>query len=186
MSGKKNQDRRSLLQSNKRRKLIIITWHQPQYWHVVDNRKLWEKLKYDRINKARKYKKFEDKNKRRNNKLKRINNNIDKETSYYVSTPKTSIKRIKYRTSNNLNRHRNSTIPVRHTPTAPSARLHQYFNSPETFQFNSPAEANYVALRRNIKPNRPKVASETTARKPKSIKLLVGRSKEKPNGSNST
>ena len=84
-----------------------------------------------------------------------------------MSPPKTSIKRI-------TNRHRNSTIPVRPTPTAPSARLHQYFNSPETFQFNSPAEANYVALRRNIKPNRSKVTTEVTARKPKSIKLLVG------------
>jgi len=150
VSGKKNQDRSSLLQSNKRH-----------------DRKLWEKLKYNRLNKARKYKNFEDKNKRRNNKLKRINNNIDKETSYFVSPPKTSIKRI-------TNRHRNSTIPVRPTPTAPSARLHQYFNSPETFQFNSPAEANYVALRRNIKPNRPKVTTEASARKPKSIKLLVG------------
>jgi len=156
VSGKKNQDRRKLLPSNKRH-----------------NRKLWEKLKYNKLNKARKYKKFEDKNKRRNNKYSRINNNIDKETSYYVSTPKTSIKRIKYRTSNYPTRLRNSTIPsVR--PTPPSARLHQYFNSPETFQFNSPAEANYVALRRNIKPNRPKVTTEATARKPKSIKLLVG------------
>lgn len=157
VSGKKNQERRSLLQSDIRR-----------------NKKLWEKLKHNKLHRARKYKKFEDRNKITNNKLKKVNNNIDDENPHYGSNHKTLNRRIKYRTSKNPYRRRNSTIPVKPTPTAPSARLHQYLNSPETFQLNSAAEANYVALRRNIKPNRPKVTTETAARKPKSIKLLVG------------
>jgi len=145
------------------------------------NRKLRDKLLQKNNNQlqiARKYQKFQIRNKIRNNiihNFKEENNKINKENDYLLSPPKTSIKRIKYKTKHKPFRRRNSTISVKPAATAPPARINQYLNSSTTFQLNSSAEANYVALRRNIiKPHRLKVTNENAARKPKSIKYLVG------------
>lgn len=93
---------------------------------------------------------------------------------------KPTIFRNKYTMNKTPNADKNNRIlsaSLKATPThlssAYKAHLNENINSIKLHQLNSSAEANYVALRRNIKVKKPKVVTENLVTKPDNITHLV-------------